>query len=213
MTTTDAREAPEAVAAPTTRRWVRPAAAGATLLAVLALFGAVGGWAAHRHHAGGAAPYTDPAATGRITLCRHGKPVTSGSISDQPFADAIVGGQAASGAYAAGGRSATLFAYQPRAGIEPAAWSGLQLGAPTAYSDVSAPTAAATRADTTLAQFVTAFPAVDAGWVQLRLVLGAPGVAPDTAAYASADLHISGNRWTLADPGEATCPATTTPTP
>lgn len=198
----------DATAAPG-RRWVHPVAVAATLVVVV---GGATGWVAHRHHATGAAPYRDDAVAGRLTLCRDGKAITTGSTVGQPFADLVVGSQTASGRYASVGRAAILFAYQPRAGIEAEAWSGLQLGAPTSYADAAAPAIAPSRDDTTLAQFVNAFPAVDDGWVQLRLVLSAPGVAPNTAAYAAADLHISGTTWTLADAGAATCPPTT-PTP
>jgi hypothetical protein len=52
---------------------------------------------------------------------------------------------------------------------------------------------------------VRGYPAADGGWLQLRLVLGAAGVAQGRAGYAAGDLHISGTTWTLTDPGTAGC--------
>ncbi|WP_017935821.1 hypothetical protein [Nocardioides sp. Iso805N] len=174
---------------------------------VIVVLLAVAGWAVARHHgAVGAAPYRDPAAVGALTLCHNGSAVTSGSTTDRPFVTTVVSSQAATGGLATG-TTATLYAYQPRQGVGPESWSGLQLGAASSVTDVKAPGAMLTGTDTTLAQFVNAYPAQDGGWVQLRVVLGAPGQAPQTSSYAALDLHIHGSTWTAADPGTATCPS------
>jgi hypothetical protein len=182
---------------PRRRLWGAGAAVGVVAVAGFA-------WGVHRHDEIGAVPYQDPAAAGRLTLCQDGKPVTSGSTKQLP--DTIVGGQPASGALAIDGGTATLFAYQPRAGIDPVSWSGLQLTGATVYADAAAPAVEPEPNATTLAQFLTGFPALDDGWVQLRVVLGAPGVQAQTTSYAAADLHVHGTTWQVADPGTAPCP-------
>lgn len=202
MATSDAETRASAPRTPR-RRGVRVVGAAAALVVVAG--GAA--WAVHRHDHVGAAPYTDPASAGRLTFCRAGKPVTSGSTKDVPFADAVVSGQTASGALAIAGGTATLFAYQPRQGIDPVSWSGLQLTGATSYADASAPAVTPEKNATTLPQFLAGFPAGDGGWVQLRVILGAPGVQAQTTSYASADLHIHGSTWTATDPGTATCPS------
>lgn len=146
--------------------------------------------------------YTDDVATGRLTLCdADGEAVTSGSTSDQPLAATVVGETAAADGYEVDGRAAALFAYQPRPGVGSEEWSGLQLTAPTPYDDAALPTVSVSTAATTLGQFLAAYPAVADGFVQLRLVLGAPGMAaPPT--YDALDLHIDGDRWTAVDVGD-----------
>lgn len=179
--------------------------AAGVVIVLLAVVAAV--WVAIRHHREvGSAPYTDPASAGAITLCRGGRPITSGSTVDQPFATVAVGGQAAAGGYASNG-TATVFAYQPRQGVGPESWSGLQLGPASQVTDPKAPAAVLVKADTTLAQFVNAYPAQDGGWIQLRLILGAAGQAPQTASYATLDLHIDGTTWTAVGAGTAACPS------
>lgn len=193
------------LAGPTTtvrgHRRGRALAAGAGVLVVLAAGIAAVAW----HDRTPAVPYTDPAAVARLTLCDDGRQVTKGGTADMPFVTAVVGGQQPSGAYATR-TTATLYAYQPRAGLDPSEWSGLQLGA-TQPVAAPAPGVRVAAADTTLAQFVDAYPALDGGWVQLRLVLGAPGVPAETTTYAAADLHLRGTSWTQVDPGSAGCPA------
>lgn len=180
------------------RAWVAGAAAGVVVIGGIA-------WGVHRYERLGAAPYQDPAAVGRLTFCQGGKPVTGGSTTQLP--DAVVGGQAASGALAVAGGTATLFACQPRSGIDPVSWSGLQLTGATVYAEPASPTVLPEQNATTLAQFLTGFPALDDGWIQLRVVLGAPGVRTQTTTYAAADLHVHGTTWQAADPGTATCPS------
>ncbi|MGZ6814302.1 MAG: hypothetical protein ACXVEZ_11090 [Nocardioidaceae bacterium] len=186
------------------RRWTTIGGVIVVLLAATGISGLVG---AHLLHddAPGAAPYVDPASAGTLTLCRDGVPVTSGSTVDQPFVDLIVGGQVATGGYASGG-TAALFAYQPRADVGPDSWSGLQLGAAYQVTDPATPRTTLAATDTTLAQFLTAYPSQDDGWLQLRLVLGAAGQPLQTTSYASVDLHVDGKHWTAVGAGDAACP-------
>lgn len=184
---------------------VRPARplAFAALVAALAVAAAVVWWP---RSGTGSAPYTDPAATGRLALCgRDGSRLHSGSTTAVPFAWRAVGSTAASSGYAATGRSATLFAYQPRAGVPADEWSGRMLTASSTYTNPAHPMAAATARDTDLQAFLTAYPPSDQGFVQLRLYLTAPGRPALTTAYDSLDLKIQGHRWTAVGGARVSC--------
>lgn len=142
------------------------------------------------------APYTDPAVTGAIGLCDpSGKQITSGSIDTAPFAWRAVGTTPAPPAYSTSGSSATLYVFQPRSGVDPTQWSGQFLTAAGRYSDPAHPMAAATDKDTSLADFLAAYPAQDKGFVQLRLYLSAPNQPPQTAGYDALDIKVSGDSW------------------
>jgi hypothetical protein len=152
------------------------------------------------------APYTDPAATGTIGLCdRSGAQVTSGSTDSAPFIWRAVGTTAAPAAYAGPGSSATLYAFQPRAGVDPTGWSGQMLTAAGRYADPRYPTAAATGNDVSLADFIAGYPAIDHGFVQLRLYLTAPDQPPLTTSYDALDLKVSGSSWQVVGGTAADC--------
>jgi hypothetical protein len=199
MTTT----APESAEAPAGTRRSRLTIAVPVLL-VLALV-ALGVYVWHARTATPSAPYADPAAAGRLTICSAGgAEVTKGSL-DEPLGAFVVGGVAAVGGYADTGRQAALFAYQPRPGVDAAEWSGVVLNAPGTYPDPARPRAATGSDSITIGQFVKGYPALDKGWVQLRLVLSAPGQPEQSTSYAAGDLHVHGSTWTLADPGTGGC--------
>jgi hypothetical protein len=142
------------------------------------------------------APYTDAAVTGSIGLCdSSGKQITSGSTDSAPFVWRAVGTTPAPPGYAASGSSATLYAFQPRSGVDPTGWSGEMLTAAGRYADPDHPTAAATSADVSLADFVAGFPPVDDGFVQLRLYLSAPDQPPLITSYDALDIKVSGTSW------------------
>ncbi|KQW48859.1 hypothetical protein ASC77_09030 [Nocardioides sp. Root1257] len=156
------------------------------------------------------APYADPASSGRLTLCgADGKALTEGSTEDPLLAASVVGATAATQAYAAEGRTAALFAYQPREGLAPSEWSGLQLTAPTSYDDPAAPEVTLAEGDTTLSQFLAGYPATYDGWVQLRLYLAAPGQQVASQQYDAVDLQVDGTSWRAVEPGTASCAPTT----
>jgi hypothetical protein len=142
------------------------------------------------------APYQDSAATGRLGLCdAKGRPVTSGSIKAAPFTWRAVGATAAPAAYAGAGRTATLYAFQPRPGAEPGSWSGRALTAPSSYSNPAHPMAAATKRDVPLSDFLAGYPARDSGYLQLRLYLGAPDRPEANRTYDALDIHVTGSTW------------------
>jgi hypothetical protein len=168
----------------------------ASAAVVLIIAAVVAGIIVFTHHGSTSAPYTDAAATGTIALCdRGGHQVTSGSTSDKPFAWRAVGATAAPAAYAGSGRAATLFVYQPRSGVDPTEWSGHQLTAASNYTNAKHPMAAATDGDTDLQDFLSAYPAQDSGFVQLRLYLTATGQPDLTDKYDALDLKVSGSAW------------------
>ena len=143
-----------------------------------------------------AAPYRDAAASGRLALCdANGRQITSGSISAAPFAWRAVGTTAATGAYASGGRTATLYVFQPRPGTPAVDWSGRQLTVAAQYTNAAHPMAQATKADTDLHDFLLGYPTLDKGFLQLRLILGAADTPPQTTRYDSLDIKVSGNTW------------------
>src|SRR4051794_11579476 len=167
--------------------WVALAAAVAVTLAVA--------WLRHGD-AAAKAPYRDAAATGTLGLCdAAGHAVTSGSIKAAPLAWRAVGATRAVAGYDATGRTATLYAFQPRAGAEPASWSGRALTAPAQYSNPAHPMAAATKRDVSLGDFLAGYPARDGGFVQLRLYLGAPDRPELNSSYDALDIHVTGSTW------------------
>jgi hypothetical protein len=158
-----------------------------------------------RSGGGETAPYRDAAATGRLALCdANGKQITSGSVTAAPFAWRAVGTSAAAGAYATGRRTATLYVYQPRPGAPADDWSGRQLTVAAQYTNVAHPMAQATKADTDLHDFLLGYPTLDKGFLQLRLILGAAEVPPQTTRYDSLDIKIAGNSWHAVDAPPAT---------
>jgi hypothetical protein len=153
-----------------------------------------------------AVPYTDPNATGLLTLCdENGQALTSGSVSSAPFVWRAVSSQAAQAPYNELGRTATLFAYQPRQQVWSSEWSGYQLTASAKYTNAEHPMAQSTRLDGPLSDFLDSFPAQWDGFVQLRLYLGAPQQPAYTQKYATADLQVTGDTWTLVRGGSEGC--------
>jgi hypothetical protein len=173
---------------------------------VVAVVVAVTVWVRHGASSSTRVPYTDAAATGVIGLCdRHGHDVTTGSTKAGPFVWRAVGSSAATGAYAVAGRTATLYAFQPRPGVDPAGWSGQQLTASSSYTNPAHPMAQATTKDIDLADFLAAFHALDAGVVELRLYLGAPNQPLATQRYDATDVKVSGSSWRVLRGGPVTC--------
>jgi hypothetical protein len=101
---------------------------------------------------------------------------------------------------------ATLFGYQPREGVSTSEFSGMAVTAASTLADPSRPAALVTEDAWSLADFVTAFPAEDDGFVQLRLYLGTAdaGTLSDRP-YDTADLRVDGDRWELLRGGTASC--------
>lgn len=183
----------------------------AAVLASLAFFAWVSssGSASASVRTGNTLPYTDPSSVGSLTLCgKDGSPLTTGNVNDRPFAWRAVAGTAAPAPYNAAGRTATLFAYQPREGVDPGQWSGDMLTASAKYSNADRPMAQATRADISLADFLDGYPAQWDGLVQLRIYLGAPNTPTLTSSYTSADIKVDGDQWQLVQGGTSAADCT-----
>jgi hypothetical protein len=151
-------------------------------------------------------PYVDPSAVGSIGLCdQTGQPLTHGSIDDKPFVWKAVDETPAKAPYNVTGASATLYAYQPRDGVDPREWSGSQLSAASKFSDPTHPTAAMTGLDGALSRFLTGYPARWDGLVQLRIYLGAPGEPIYSLTYDSADVKVSGQTWSVVNASSVSC--------
>lgn len=151
-------------------------------------------------------PYSDAQSTGALTLCgADGKPVTSGSTGKAPFVSRAVGATAAPAAFAGAGRTATLYAFQPRQGTESQEWSGQLLTAASDYTSTAHPMAQATDQDVPLTNFLTAFPPQWDGLVQLRLYLSSPQTG-EGATYDSVSIKVDGSSWKVVGPaGSASC--------
>jgi len=155
-------------------------------------------------------PYNDRAAVGRITLCNTaGRAVTSGDVHDKPFVWTAVTDLPAPQGYEGSGRTALLYAFQPRPMIEPGNWSGQALVAASRYQDPAHPTIQATYLDDPLVAFTDSYTPQVNRLLQLRVYLGAPNHPVYNSRYAALDVQIStdGSTWTALDPGSALCSA------
>jgi hypothetical protein len=175
----------------------------ATLVVAASALSMAGASAAH---AAGAVPWTDTSVTGFIGLCdSHGQPVTGGSLDSAPFVTRAVSSVAAPSPYGEAGRTATLYAFQPRQDLAPGEWSGDMLTASTRYTNPAHPMAEATGGDLSLGDFVGEFPPAWDGLVQLRLYLGAPGQPAQTLSYASTTIKVTGSTWSVVSGGTVSC--------
>jgi hypothetical protein len=155
-----------------------------------------------------AIPYQDPGKAGSITLCDvHGDPVTHGDVSASPFVWSLHSDLAATGGFAAAGRTATYLAYQPRQDEAPGDWSGRVMSPASRYTDPQHPTVQLTPVDDGLDQMTSDFPPLWDHLIQLRMYLAAPGLSATGTRYAALTLQISadGRTWTALDPGHTPC--------
>ena len=152
-------------------------------------------------------PYTDPASSGLLTLCdTRGHEITSGKITDKPLAPIVLGSTALDSRVEAGVQGlATLYGYQPRAGVEAEEFSGSPIGGPVPFKDHTRPATRVVKAGYSIKDFTTIYPANDDGFVQLRLILSADGLGVDTDSYDTADLKVTGDTWHVVRGGNASC--------
>jgi hypothetical protein len=151
-------------------------------------------------------PYTDQYAHGLIGLCdKNGNNVTHGSIYDKPFVWKAVSNVPAPPSFRGSGQNATLYAYQPRQGVDAGEWSGEQLTATSAYSDPAVPIAQSTDRDEALSDDLNDFPPQWNRLVELRMFLGSLSNGTNTASYPAADIRIDGTTWTLVQGATVSC--------
>lgn len=153
-------------------------------------------------------PYTDPSVAGVLALCdASGHQLTSGSTLDLPLAATAVSSAAAPKGYSDPKAKATLYAYQPRQGVDPADWSGGQLTGSSFFSNPAHPMAAFTTGDKRLHEVLQIYPANWAGFVQLRLFFSEANKVAFTQTYPSANLQVNGSSWHQVDPPAVNCGA------
>jgi hypothetical protein len=150
---------------------------------------------------------TDTNALGQIGFCdQQGQPVTEGSVDAHPFVWRAVGTSAAPAPWNKAGKTATLYAYQPRPATAPGLWSGQELTASARYSNAAHPMAAATPADLSFSDFVDTFPPLVQGLYQLRLVLGAPDTPQRVRPYDATTIQVTGSTWhVVGTPASVAC--------
>jgi hypothetical protein len=170
----------------------------------LALSATAPAWAAQSGESN--TPYQDPSAVGRIGLCdKSGHEITSGSVNAKPFASRAVSTAAATSPYGASGRTATLYAFQPRQDVAPGDWSGDQLTATSRYTNAAHPMAQATAKDESLSEYMAEFAPSWDGLLQLRMFLGAPGQATYSYNYPATTIKVTGDTWRVVDPVSVAC--------
>ncbi|HEY3926629.1 MAG TPA: hypothetical protein VGL75_18870 [Acidothermaceae bacterium] len=151
-------------------------------------------------------PYTDSRSTGSIAFCNAaGQNITHGSVYDKPFAYRAVSSAPGLAQYRAAGRLATLYAYQPRKGVDPAEWNGDSLTAASSYTNPLVPMAEGSKRDIALSDYLDEYPLAWNGLVQLRLLVSAPNAGVDTTAYPSATIQVKGTSWSLLNPSTLSC--------
>ena len=151
-------------------------------------------------------PYVDPNAVGFIGLCdANDQSIDHGHVADLPFVRTAVSSVAAIAPYDGDGRTATLFAFQPREGTTPREWSGQALTAATRYDDPAHPTAVGTSVDDSLATFIGIYPPQWNGLIQLRLYLSVSGQPALTQQYAATDIEVDGDSWKVVRGGNTPC--------
>ena len=138
-----------------------------------------------------------------------GQQITGGSLT-APFAAYVEGGATLQ----SGDTKATLFAYTPVSGTDPALWSGAEISSSTVYPNTSAPGALATAtapvvsgasSDFALSDYITEYPNNDtsadgyANLYVLRLKTSGPGL-PFSSSYDAADIEVTGSTWQVVYP-------------
>jgi hypothetical protein len=143
-------------------------------------------------------PYVDPSSVGAIGLCdQQDQQLTHGAVDTRPFIWKAVEETAAPAPYNGVGATATLYAYQPRQGVDPSDWSGAQLNIASKFSNPAHPSTAMTGLDHALSVFVAGYPPQWNGFVQLRIYLNAPNQPTYSSTYDSANIKVDENKWSL----------------
>jgi len=154
-----------------------------------------------------ALPYSDSNAKGFIGLCdKAGQPISHGNVNDSPFAWQAVSSAPAPAPYNGAGRTATLYAYQPRKGQQADQWPGYQMTASANYADPAHPTAVGAAEDgAQLKEFVHGFPPAWDGLVELRMYMGVPRQPLYRDSYPATDIRVKGDVWSLVRGGTVSC--------
>jgi hypothetical protein len=145
-------------------------------------------------------PFHDPNVNGKLGFCdKNGHALTTGRITDVPFAFTSVSTVAAPKPYAVPLGKATLYGYSPIQNVDPLNWSPYRMTGSSTYSNKGTPMAQGTPGDAPLEWQVTSFPPTWDGLVQMRLILTAPNQQPMLSPYPAAVLRVTGGTWTMVD--------------
>lgn len=144
-------------------------------------------------------PFQDQNAVASIGLCdAHGNPITSGSIDSHAFVTAAASSAPVPSNYSADkGAKATLYAFQPRKGVDPGQWSGFQLTGGSVFADPQHPLVSGTNLDPSLREFTSSYAPRWDGLVELRIYYTAPNAVVSRRSYPAAVLRVSGSTWTM----------------
>ena len=143
---------------------------------------------------------------GSIGLCdQAGHQITSGNVDSVPFVWSAVSSVAPPRGYGGAGRTATLFLYQPRRGVDPGEWSGQLMTSSSRDTNAAHPMTVATGGDLSLADFLSTFPASWDGYLQLRLFVGIPDEPQYTQQYPATDIQVTGDTWRVVRGGAGPC--------
>lgn len=161
-------------------------------------------------------------ANGAITFYNsHGQVVTGGSITASGLG-AYAAATTADGR--AGDTKATLFVYTPVSGENPGLWSGEQISISSGYPNATAPAPVGTTTnpvetnagtDTSLANYITAFPNTQtaSGYVGLydvRLRVSGPGIGQEPSYWDTViSVNSAKNTWSVDFPDWTQATATT----
>jgi hypothetical protein len=154
-----------------------------------------------------ALPYSDGNASGSIGLCdRSGQPISHGNVNDRPFVWQAVSSAPAPPPYNGPGRTATLFAYQPRKGQQADQWGGYQMTASSNYPDAAHPTTAGAAEDgAQLKEFLHGSPPAWDGLIELRRYMGVPRQPLYRDSYPATDIRVKGDQWSVVRSGTTPC--------
>ena len=151
-------------------------------------------------------PFTDPSASGALTLCgRNDQPVRSGSLLTVPFVWKVISSMATPQGYTRGYTAV----FQPIQHEDPSDWSGYQLTTVATFSNPAHPVAQATDKDPPLEWPDHNFPPYWSGFYQLRMFFAGPGLASYNSTYPTAVIRVQGSTWTLVQGGTTPCDAGT----
>jgi hypothetical protein len=149
----------------------------------------------------GSVPFVDKKAQGYIGFCDDkGHQITSGSLTDRPFAWRAVSSTPAPTPYFEGGNGRVeLAVYQPIQGVPPGLWTGKAMSNTSAYSDAKYPTAAGTFADPALFDFWQVAPSWD-GLYQFRMIFTAINLPIHNRPYPAAVIQVKDGHWKVVGP-------------
>lgn len=146
-----------------------------------------------------AVPFTDQNVNASIGLCDDkGNPITSGSIDSHAFVTAAASSAPAPTNYQPSKMAkATLYAFQPRPGVDPGEWSGYQLTGGSVFADGQHPLVSGTNLDPSLRDFMSNYALKWDNLLELRIYYTAANAVVSRRSYPAAVLKVSGNTWTM----------------